>query len=319
MPSAATAAQSRGRRISAPPRWRHGGAKVAQVERPQPEEAQGAPCGATKRGRGRPRRRRPRREERGRPESAEGCRRRAVSTTDAPRARWPVRAGQPPRPAVVQQQPAVAAAIGGSPPRAQRAPTPAMIGLLTRPPSLAENRGGRHRHAHAWRRLRLRRTGLALSSASRRCHCALSVRGRLGRRPRRRAREVARAAAGEGAAQIVLGMPLNSTGGEGEQATVTREVARVLAAAAARAASLPVGRALQHLRGARPRDHRDARRRRRRRRRHPRRFSARPDARKLRARRRAGGGGGGGSGGGGKRRGRSQPACGGVGVGSGGG
>ena len=48
-----------------------------------------------------------------------------------------------------------------------------------------------------------------------------------------RAAIATRAAAGEGAAQIVLGMPLNSTGGEGEQATVTREFARVLAAAAA--------------------------------------------------------------------------------------
>ena len=80
----------------------------------------------------------------------------------------------------------------------------------------------------------LRRTGLALSSGFAPLPLRVvpcegdSADGRADA-----AREVARAAAGEGAAQIVLGMPLNSTGGEGEQATVTREFARVLAAAAA--------------------------------------------------------------------------------------
>ena len=80
----------------------------------------------------------------------------------------------------------------------------------------------------------LRRTGLALSSGFAPLPLRVvpcegdSADGRTDT-----AREVARAAAGEGAAQIVLGMPLNSTGGEGEQATVTREFARVLAAAAA--------------------------------------------------------------------------------------
>ena len=80
----------------------------------------------------------------------------------------------------------------------------------------------------------LRRTGLALSSGFAPLPLRVvpcegdSAEGRADA-----AREVARAAAGEGAAQIVLGMPLNSTGGEGEQATVTREFARVLAAAAA--------------------------------------------------------------------------------------
>ena len=80
----------------------------------------------------------------------------------------------------------------------------------------------------------LRRTGLALSSGFAPLPLRVvpcegdSADGRVDA-----AREVARAAAGEGAAQIVLGMPLNSTGGEGEQATVTREFARVLAAAAA--------------------------------------------------------------------------------------
>ena len=80
----------------------------------------------------------------------------------------------------------------------------------------------------------LRRTGLALSSGFAPLPLRVvpcegdSADGRADT-----AREVARAAAGEGAAQIVLGMPLNSTGGEGEQATVTREFARVLAAAAA--------------------------------------------------------------------------------------
>ena len=44
---------------------------------------------------------------------------------------------------------------------------------------------------------------------------------------------VARTAAGEGASQIVLGMPYNSSGGEGEQASVTRAFASVLADAVA--------------------------------------------------------------------------------------
>ena len=164
----------------------------------------------------------------------------------------------------------------------------------------------------------LRRTGLALSSG----FAPLPLRvvpcegdsGPDGRADA--AREVARAAAGEGAAQIVLGMPLNSTGGEGEQATVTREFARVLAAAAA---PLPVFLwderfSTFEARGRGP----------------PRRTASTPSPppsssrsfstptatrAKLRVRRRAGGGGGGGSGGGGKRRGRSQPARGGVGVG----
>ena len=163
----------------------------------------------------------------------------------------------------------------------------------------------------------LRRTGLALSSGFAPLPLRVvpcegdSADGRADA-----AREVARAAAGEGAAQIVLGMPLNSTGGEGEQATVTREFARVLAAAAA---PLPVflwderfstfearGRAATATHGV------DAvaaavileef-------------FDADATRAELRVRRRAGGGGGGGSGGGGKRRGRSQPARGGVGVG----
>lgn len=40
---------------------------------------------------------------------------------------------------------------------------------------------------------------------------------------------VAKIAAGEGATQVVVGMPYNSTGGEGEQAVITRKFAAVLA------------------------------------------------------------------------------------------
>lgn len=47
------------------------------------------------------------------------------------------------------------------------------------------------------------------------------------------ARAVARYCAGEGAVQVVLGMPYNSSGGEGEQATITREFASHLADAVA--------------------------------------------------------------------------------------
>jgi putative Holliday junction resolvase len=47
------------------------------------------------------------------------------------------------------------------------------------------------------------------------------------------ARRSARAALGEGASQIVLGMPLNTAGEEGEQANVTRTFASMLAYAAA--------------------------------------------------------------------------------------
>ena len=47
------------------------------------------------------------------------------------------------------------------------------------------------------------------------------------------ARAVARICAGEGATQVVLGMPYNSSGGEGEQAVVTREFATYLADAVA--------------------------------------------------------------------------------------
>ena len=47
------------------------------------------------------------------------------------------------------------------------------------------------------------------------------------------ARRSARIAVGEGASQIVLGMPLNTAGEEGEQANVTRTFASMLAFAAA--------------------------------------------------------------------------------------
>ena len=47
------------------------------------------------------------------------------------------------------------------------------------------------------------------------------------------ARRSARIAVGEGASQIVLGMPLNAAGEEGEQANVTRTFASMLALAAA--------------------------------------------------------------------------------------
>ena len=47
------------------------------------------------------------------------------------------------------------------------------------------------------------------------------------------ARRSARVAVGEGASQIVVGMPLNAAGGEGEQANVTRMFASTLAMAAA--------------------------------------------------------------------------------------
>jgi putative Holliday junction resolvase len=43
------------------------------------------------------------------------------------------------------------------------------------------------------------------------------------------ARAVARIADGEGASQVVVGMPYNSSGGEGEQAVVTRQFASILA------------------------------------------------------------------------------------------
>ena len=94
----------------------------------------------------------------------------------------------------------------------------------------------------------LRRTGLALSSGFAPlplrvvpCEATRSARPDTAR--------VARAAAGEGAAQIVLGMPLNSTGGEGEQAGRTRDL-RASRGGRCAAASLPVGRALQHPRRA---------------------------------------------------------------------
>jgi putative holliday junction resolvase len=45
------------------------------------------------------------------------------------------------------------------------------------------------------------------------------------------ASQICRIALGEGASQIVLGLPLNSSGGEGEQAVVTREFASSLACA----------------------------------------------------------------------------------------
>ena len=47
------------------------------------------------------------------------------------------------------------------------------------------------------------------------------------------ASSVARVCAGEGAVQVILGMPYNSTGGEGEQAAVTRAFASCLADAVA--------------------------------------------------------------------------------------
>jgi len=46
------------------------------------------------------------------------------------------------------------------------------------------------------------------------------------------AQDVVRVARSEGAEQIVLGIPLNRTGGDGEQANITRQFAQVLAHAA---------------------------------------------------------------------------------------
>lgn len=79
----------------------------------------------------------------------------------------------------------------------------------------------------------LRRTGLALSSGFSPMPVAVvSSDGSADDFPRV-AERVVQLAAAEGATQIVVGIPLNATGGEGEQAEVTRVFATLLAARAA--------------------------------------------------------------------------------------
>lgn len=79
----------------------------------------------------------------------------------------------------------------------------------------------------------LRRTGLAISSGYAPLPLGILPSNRSVADFPRLADAVARHARGEGAAQIVLGMPYNSSGGEGEQASITREFAVALADAAA--------------------------------------------------------------------------------------
>jgi putative Holliday junction resolvase len=76
----------------------------------------------------------------------------------------------------------------------------------------------------------LRRVGLAISSGfAPMPHSVLPCPGDAEDDFARVARAIATVAAGEGAGQLVLGLPYNSTGGEGEQAAVTRTFATILA------------------------------------------------------------------------------------------
>jgi len=81
----------------------------------------------------------------------------------------------------------------------------------------------------------LRRTGLAVSAGI--APLPIGVLATAADNMTLLASQVVRAARGEGASQVVLGMPYNSSGGEGEQAVITREFGVVLAR---EAAPLPV-------------------------------------------------------------------------------
>lgn len=80
----------------------------------------------------------------------------------------------------------------------------------------------------------LARVGIAISSGFAPLPLTvLKCAGEDEREFERVAAAVAKYAAGEGATQVVLGMPYNSSGGEGEQANVTRAFAAKLADAVA--------------------------------------------------------------------------------------
>jgi len=75
----------------------------------------------------------------------------------------------------------------------------------------------------------LRRTGLAVSAGIAPLPLGIIAADNM----THVAKQVVRAARSEGASQFVLGMPYNSSGGEGEQATVTRAFGTILAQEAA--------------------------------------------------------------------------------------